>query len=186
MTNTKRMLWYVIGALCVGVALSLTALNSSTNLTEEGLFEVAQVVVIATGLVLWLVRGPADTSVNIFVVTVGLLILGRETSWAEAYGGSETLVKALKYSHAALLIGTLIALTVFWMRRSSRDARLFRGAFRSKYMAWLALGCLFFLLGDVFEKRFFGSTSDLFWEEWFELVGIASFLIPPLFRAQFR
>lgn len=80
------------------------------------------------------------------------------------------------------MIVTLAVLSLYWLRRSTRDAQLFRVGFRSSYMAWLALGCVFMLLGDVFEKQFFDTDSNLFWEEWAELVGYVCFLIPPLLR----
>lgn len=182
MTTIKHLLMYCVGVALLGAALWFTALNSPDNLTEEGLFEVGQIVATAVGVILWLARGPAQTSINIFVATVGLLVLGRETSWAEAYGGSDALVEALKYGHGAILIVTLIALALYWLRRDTRRAQLFRTGFRSSYMAWLALGCALILLGDVFEKEVLDSDSDLFWEEWLELAGVVSFLVPPLLR----
>jgi uncharacterized membrane protein len=186
MTNLNRMLAFSVGAMGLGALLSFTQINADANLSEDGLFELAQVFVIAISIVLWLARGPADRTINIFIATVGLLFLGRETSWAEAYGGSDELEDALKYVHAALLIVTLAGLTVVWLSARMRAARVFRAMFRSSFMAWMVLGCGFLLFGDVFEKHIFETESDLFWEEWSELVGNICFMIPPLFRGLFR
>lgn len=91
MTTIRRLAGYAVGAVCLGAMLSFTAINTPANLGEEGLFELAQVGFVALAVVLWLVRGPAQWSINVFVATVGLLFLGRE-----AYGGSDALVEALK------------------------------------------------------------------------------------------
>jgi hypothetical protein len=180
LSNQNLILFYVGLVAGLGAVVCISPLNAAHNLGELGTFELAQVLVLAACVVLWLARGTFTLSLNVLIATIMLLFAGREISWARVYGAGPSVVDTIKLAHAVLLIVTLAALTVVWLRREGRKAKLFRAAFWTRSAAWLALGLCLMLFGDVFEKQIFDLKSNLFWEEWIELAGYVCFAIPAL------
>jgi hypothetical protein len=112
----------------------ISPLNAAHNLGELGIFELAQVLVLAACVVLWVTRGTFTFSLNVLVATIMLLFVGREISWARVYGAGPSVVDTIMLAHTVLLIVTLAALQSYGCgvknAKQSSFARIFGRAVR--------------------------------------------------------
>lgn len=182
--NFRFIFLYVAAVAIIGAVLSMSGVVAATDLKEHGIIEIFQIVALGLAVGLWLVRGPASLSLNIFGASVLSVFLAREASWGRVYGGSEAVVDALKLGHVALLLVTLAGLAFVWLRANAREAKMFRDALRSDYMVWGVLGGVLMLVGDVFDKDVFSVENHVFWEEWAELCGYFCFVIASFVRSR--
>lgn len=188
----KRIIFFVICNIIIGLGLVQFASMPTINSTEHGPLELTQLFILSicfvlSSAVLHYFYKTDFTSIDA-IMGLGLwllstAILGRETSWGSEYGVVDSASDLIEL--IAIIILTLVSLmTLKFLLQKKHKLQFVKQILFLPIVPVLLGAAGFVLTGKVFEKEYIALNYNQFMEESYECIGYMLFLWAHIIQAK--